>query len=330
MLTIAAVGGTFTARRSQRESPTLPHSTITNAQKEDPAVNRAFRHFPAQTDAGRELEEMLNRNDESIDLALANWFVAADVPQFANLTQKAYFSELETMTTQVQKEMERRQEVARSKGKNPNDPPVRCAIFCGAMLKLGFAYREEFAQNDLTAVQMRNLYADADNILLVGLLRTMRGSCVSMPLVYLAIGQRLGLPVHLVHIGKHFFVRWQEPGYRINIETTAIDHVWVTDDDSVYVEEEGMKLEDVKGNDLQNLSNKEVIACLLFTRSCHLAMKADRDPVGSWGDLSRAFCLSPDDPAIARTYLALKPQNPTAYVSHQHQPETGQVERDSP
>jgi hypothetical protein len=293
------------------------------------AGTRALSQFSPQTDAERELQRMLERSDENVDLALANWLVAADVPQFADLTQKGYFSKLEAMTTQVWKDMESRQEVARSKGKNPNEPQVRCAIFCGAMIKLGFAYREEFAQKDLTPAQMRDLYADADNIFLAGLLRTMRGSCVSMPLVYLVIGQRLGLPVHLVHIGKHFFVRWQEPGYRINIETTAVDHVWVTDDDSVYVEEEGMKPEDVKGNDLRNLSNKEVIACLLFTRSCHLAMKADRDHVGSWSDLSRAFSLSPADPAITRTYLALK-QNPAVYASHQQQPETGQTERDSP
>jgi regulator of sirC expression with transglutaminase-like and TPR domain len=226
--------------------------------------------------------------------------------------------------------METRQEIARSKGKNPNDPGVCCPSFCGAMIKLGFAYREQFAQKDLTPTQMKNPYADADNVFLTGLLRTMRGSCVSMPLVYLVIGQRLGLPVHLVHIGKHFFVRWQEPSYRIDIETTAVDHVWVTDDDSVYVEEEGMKPDDVKGNDLRNLSNQEVIACLLFTRSCHLAMKVDRDPVGSWSDLSRAFSLSPADPAIGRTYSALKPQKPAVYVSHHQQPRTNQLERNLP
>jgi len=76
-----------------------------------------------------------------------------------------------------------------------------------------------------------------NNTFLAGLLRTMRGSCVSMPHVYAVIGQRLGLPVHLGHVGTYCFVRWQETGYRMNmnIETTAVDYVWVTDEDSAYI-----------------------------------------------------------------------------------------------
>jgi len=264
-----------------------------------------FGQFPACTEAERELEKLLRGRDEDFDLALANWLVGADVPQFADLTREAYFKQLDAMIHQVRQDMERRREVAKSKGKNPNDPDTRCAIFCGAMIKLGFAYRQEFAQHDLTPLQMRGLYADANNTFLAGLLRTMRGSCVSMPLIYVVVGQRLGFPVHLVHIGKHCFVRWQEPGYRMNIETTAVDHVWVTDDDSAYIEDEGMKKDQVSGNELRNLSNREVIGSLLFIRSSHWVMKAEQEHTRSWVDLSRAFHLSPEDPAIAKTYAAI-------------------------
>ena len=238
-------------------------------------------------------------------MALANWLVAADVPQFANLTREAYLKQLDAMTQQVRQGMARLQEVAKSRGKNSNDPDTRCAAFCGAMIKLGFAYREEFAQHDLTPIQMRSLYADANNTFLAGLLRTMRGSCVSMPLIYAVIGQRLGLPVHLVHIGKHCFIRWQETGYRMNIETTAVDHVWVTDDDSAYLEDERMTKDQVTGNELRNLSNREVVGSLLFIRSSHWVMKPEQEHTRSWMDLSRASQLSPDDQAIAKTYQAI-------------------------
>lgn len=270
-----------------------------------PLLASQFGQFPPSTEAERELEKMLRGKDEGIDLGLANWLVAADVPQFATVTRDAYLKQLDAMTDHVRHEIARRREVAKSKGKDPDEPGTRCAIFCGAMISLGFSYREEFAKHDLTPAQMRGLYADANNTFLAGLLRTMRGSCVSMPLIYGVIGQRLGYPVHLVHVGKHCFIRWQEPGYRVNVETTAVDHVWVTDDDSAYLEDERMMKDQVAGNELRNLSNREVVGGMLFIRSSHWVMKAEQEHTKSWMDLSRAFHLSPDDPAIARTYQSI-------------------------
>gem|GEM_PF-2223502 len=264
-----------------------------------------FGEFQPGTEAERELEKMLRGRDKDIDLAVANWLVAEDVPQFANLTRAAYFDRLDAMTQQVRREMTRRAEVAKFKARDPNAPDTRCAIFCGAMIDLGFTYRREFAQHELTPLQMRALYADANNIILAGLLRTMKGSCVSMPLIYVVIGQRLGLPVHLVHVGKHTFARWQEPGYRMNIETTAVDKVWVTEDDTAYLEQEGMKREQVSGNELRNLSRREVIGTLLFIRSSHWVMKAEQEHGRSWADIERARHLSPEDPAIASTHRNL-------------------------
>src|SRR5262249_14324829 len=56
------------------------------------------------------------------------------------------------------------------------------------------------------------------------------GTCASLPVLYAAIGRRLGYPLKIVKaIGKrgtnsHFFCRWDDPGgERFNIETTAAD-----------------------------------------------------------------------------------------------------------
>ena len=38
------------------------------------------------------------------------------------------------------------------------------------------------------------------------------GTCVTMPILYIAIGRRLGYPLYLVQAREHFFVRWEEPG----------------------------------------------------------------------------------------------------------------------
>jgi hypothetical protein len=281
------------------------HSDLTTDQAGALPPQAAFGPFPPCTEAERALEKLLQGRDERIDLALANWLIVADIPQFADLTREAYFARLDAMTEQVLQEMARVRKIALSRGKKLDDPDTRCGIFCNAVIKLGLAYAEEYRQHDLSRHQEQALHGDANKTFLAGLLRTRSGSCVSMPLIYLVIGQRLGFPVHLVAIGRHYFIRWEEPGYRMNIETTAVDKVWVTDDDSAYLQEEGLTREQLKGSDLRNLTNREVVGQLFFTRSAYWVMSAARSKSRSRADLARAFYLCPEDPAIQRTHQAV-------------------------
>jgi hypothetical protein len=237
--------------------------------------------FPPYTRAERELEAMLRAKDESMDLALANWLIAEDIPQFGDTSRKAFFASLDAMTERVRQEISKMQSCG-WRGADPKNPGWRCRLFCNAIIKLGFQYREEFRSEDLTAKQLKALYSEADNIFLAGLLRSRSGSCVSMPLIYLVLAQRLGFPVYLVTVGKHYFVRWEEPGYRMNIEPTIVDKVAVTPDDSVYLGIEGMTASQLRGNQMRNLTNRE--QCL---------------------DLSRARHLAPDDPGIESTHSAV-------------------------
>src|SRR6266850_5026427 len=190
----------------------------------------------------------------------------------SSTTREAYFAQLDAMTEQVRQDMARMQRSGWH-GVNPNDPDTRCCRFCSAIIRLRFAYAEEFRQENLTRAQMKGLYSDANYIFLAGLLHTRRGTCVSMPLVYLVIGQRLGLPVHLVTLGKHYFIRWEEPGYRMNIETTAVEKITMTPDDSVYLDIEGMTRDRLTGSQMRNLTKREVMGNLFFTRSAYWATK---------------------------------------------------------
>ena len=123
-----------------------------------------FERFAPQTEAERELERMLRGKDEAIDLALANRLIVADVPQFRDLTREAYLAQLEAMTDQVRQEMARMRKVATSRGESLEDPKTRCAIFCNAIIKLRFAYAEEFRQETITPSLMKALYSDAGDI----------------------------------------------------------------------------------------------------------------------------------------------------------------------
>lgn len=57
-------------------------------------------------------------------------------------------------------------------------------------------------------------------LFLHGLLQTRRGYCMNLSLLYLILGERLNLPLAGVPLPNHFFVRYDSPDYRVNIEAT--------------------------------------------------------------------------------------------------------------
>src|SRR5436190_3711961 len=76
-------------------------------------------------------------------------------------------------------------------------------------------------------------FASADSVFLGGLLGPERkGTCSSLPVLYIALGRRLGYPLHLVTTKGHLFVRWDGNGERFNVEATS--HGLNTFDDDYY------------------------------------------------------------------------------------------------
>jgi hypothetical protein len=65
-------------------------------------------------------------------------------------------------------------------------------------------------------------FADPGAVFLHGLLGPeRRGTCSSMPVLYVALGRELGYPLKLVTTKGHLFVRWEGNGERFNIEGTS-------------------------------------------------------------------------------------------------------------
>lgn len=63
-------------------------------------------------------------------------------------------------------------------------------------------------------------FADPRKVFLQGILGPQRrGTCASLPVLYVALGRRLGYPLHLVSAKEHLFVRWDDgKGTRVNME----------------------------------------------------------------------------------------------------------------
>jgi hypothetical protein len=125
------------------------------------------------------------------------------------------------------------------------------------------------------------------------------GTCVSMPVLYAAVGRRLGYPIKLVFTEQHVFCRWDgqehpNPGYRerFNIETTNLGMKWL--DDEYYLDwpkDITMARAERRGY-LQSLTPLQEIAQAFANRGHCLVDNGS--PKGAWVAFSRAHNLDPE------------------------------------
>ncbi|MGD9487181.1 MAG: transglutaminase family protein [Calditrichaceae bacterium] len=116
-----------------------------------------------------------------------------------------------------------------------------------------------YDDDDLHVTKLSNRFIN-------GYIATKKGSCITMPLLYVIIGERLGWPIYPVRSAKHFFVRYIPKelsfNFQQNIETT---------NGGSFISDEQYKL-DVQIPDkaiengvyLRTLSKKEYLASLLL------------------------------------------------------------------
>jgi len=66
-------------------------------------------------------------------------------------------------------------------------------------------------------------FADSRDVFIHGLIADYRrmGTCSSMPVLYVAVGRRLGYPLKLVPTQNHLFVRWEDSRERFNVDATG-------------------------------------------------------------------------------------------------------------
>ena len=125
---------------------------------------------------------------------------------------------------------------------------------------LGVHYHLPFNDGEYDGTDSRNLF-------LHGILSGHGGTCVTLPVLYAAIGRRLGYPLKISHAKEHSFVRWEEPGgERFNIEATS-DGFCTYDD--AYYRTRPLPLTDreiANGYYLRSLTPREELATLLANR----------------------------------------------------------------
>ncbi|MFZ3138359.1 MAG: transglutaminase family protein [Thermodesulfovibrionales bacterium] len=117
------------------------------------------------------------------------------------------------------------------------------------------------------------------NRVLNGLLERRKGNCASMPVLYLAIAQRLGYPVYAVAVPDHLFVRYVDSNLKEqNIEASG-QGGYISDEEYIkelQISEIGIK----SGAYLRSLSQKELLARLVAENAIYW---------GQHGDMRRAI-----------------------------------------
>lgn len=116
-----------------------------------------------------------------------------------------------------------------------------------------------YDDRDLQVTKLENKFIN-------GYLATKKGSCITMPMLYVILGERLHYPIRPVRSAKHFFVRYEPEEIRIdfkqNIESTN-GGGYISDkqyQEDVFIPDKAIR----NGVYLRTLSKKEYLASLLL------------------------------------------------------------------
>ena len=141
---------------------------------------------------------------------------------------------------------------------------------------LGVRYNASLADD------MNWSFADSSRVFIHGMIpapgqsinHTPGGTCSSMPVLAMAIGHRLGYPLHLVTTNKHLFLRWEgehhpDPSMRgrFNVESTSTTGFLSPSDEDFKAEPFHITDADAARNGyLQSMSHREAFAQFLAGR----------------------------------------------------------------
>jgi len=148
--------------------------------------------------------------------------------------------------------------------------------------KLSDALGEERSPREVISALNRILFVEEgfiydcvagnpDNYLLHRVIARRRGNCLGLTALYLLLAERLSLPLHIVYVPSHCFVRYEDAGARINIETGEKGAEW---EDERYLREFQLTR---KWPYMRSLGRKEMIAVYLKSLGAAYSRKGRED-----------------------------------------------------
>ena len=201
---------------------------------------------------------MSDADFRAADLAELNLEAAAGLPGAEDLSIPESLGRVAEWTSLVAGGTEQCIHQDPSFAGEPTEAHYRMLVMATVLQRnLGARYKLDFASGEYDARDSRSLFIH-------GLLEGFGGSCVSMPILSLAIGRRLGYPLFLVEAKEHFFLRWSESNLVFNIECAG--HGFLSHPDDYYLRWPCPIHNHERPHFLRNLSPREEAAAMLSER----------------------------------------------------------------
>ena len=187
--------------------------------------------IPSQRKTLEALVETGNTH-ELPDIAEINLLCAAELPGSQSLDIDAALARIDEMARRVNFEIRRNwHRFLTNPGQADNSRAKYCVMMMVTVLQQDFGVR-------YNPDRIRNPdFRDAADLFIYGMLGGNGGTCASMPVLYTAVGRRLGWPIKMVHARAHLFCRWDDPEgrhpfgkERFNLEATGQGASFPTDD----------------------------------------------------------------------------------------------------
>lgn len=157
---------------------------------------------------------------EKVDMARMNLLCASGLPGTENMDVASCISTLDRYAAAVKEETERYlPQYHRNPAKFKNSEGYFRMMALITVLKQDLGVRYSDARQEDEAWE--SFFSNSRDLFLNGLLTDYRsGTCGSLPVLFAAVGRRLGYPLKLVSARSHLFVRWESQNDTFNIEGT--------------------------------------------------------------------------------------------------------------
>jgi len=184
----------------------------------------------------KSLEQVLRLREDEVDLATAALIISE---KWSDLVYgRRYLSRLDDMALELRSRIE----------KKKLDSNYRAILIVNKYLfdELGFKAVSEAS--------------DPNDLFLHSVLDKKQGYCLSLSILYLSLGERLGLPLYGIVVPGHFFVKYDDGQVQFNIETTSKGG---TAPDEHYITKFNVPEDDKDSIYMKKLSKVQTLGCFL-------------------------------------------------------------------
>lgn len=182
----------------------------------------------SQTNQPAKLNELLRlpaSELEDCDIARMNLLCADELPGTEDLKVEESLATLDQWVQHVKSETDRNLHHFQE---NPayyyNSENFYKMLMMAVVLyeDYGVRYNPKWIETPAAIRPDDHFAADSRDIFIHGMLGPSHmGTCSSMPVLYVALGRRLGYPVKLVSTKAHLFLRWDSPAEKFNMDATG-------------------------------------------------------------------------------------------------------------